>query len=147
MTSDSRKLLRDWVQAEEPDGQRLAVLLDELAGKPGDLGGLARYLAIKEREDKAQQAVLDRERWFRAFSWRLVGALFAFGILGLALFLALGGEEAFLASIFFFAGGASFYLVAQAMTTWSGRKDRKALAAIRARCRSELEALRQELGP
>lgn len=147
MNPETRRLLLRWLQKEEHEDCRLSALLVELTEKQGEVALLGRYLAIKEREEKARQAVLDRERWFRSFSWRLIGALFAFGILGLTLFLLWGGEEAFLASILFFAGGASFYLVVQSMATWRSRKDEKALARIRERCRRELEALRQEIGP
>lgn len=147
MTSaESRRLLLDWLKSEEPEGRRLAALLAELVEKGGDAAPLARFLAIKDKEEKALLALLERERWHRSFSWRMVTALFAFGVAGLAVFVAWGGEPAFLAAIFFFAGGTTFYLLAQAMATWSGRRDRRALASIRERCRQELEELRRELG-
>ena len=147
MNPETRRLLLRWLKKEEHEDSHLSALLAELGEKQREVAPLARYLAIKEREEKARRAVLDRARWFRSFSWRLIGALFTFGILGLALFLLWGGEEAFLASILFFAGGASFYLVVQSMATWRSRKDEKALAWIRERCRRELEALHQEIGP
>jgi predicted lysophospholipase L1 biosynthesis ABC-type transport system permease subunit len=146
MTPEQRRLLLDWLAAEEREGRRLSELLAELEQKHAELAPLARFLAIKETEETARRTVLQREQWFRSFSWRLVGALFTFGVLGLLLFLAWGGEEAFLASILFFAGGASFYLVVQAMASWSSYKDRKALAQVRERYRQELEELRRQLG-
>lgn len=146
MNPDDRRLLLDWLKAEEQEGYRLSTLLAELSEKRHDLTPLVRYLAIKETEERALAAVKERERWFRSFSWRLVGALFAFGAAGMLLFVFWGGEEAFLASLFFFAGGASFYLLVQAMATWRSRGDQKALGEIRERCRRDLEALRQELG-
>jgi len=147
MTSaESRRLLLDWLKSEEPEGRRLAALLTELAEKGGDAAPLARYLAIKEKEEKAMLALLERERWHRSFSWRMVTALFAFGVAGLVVFTAWGGEPAFRAALFFFAGGTTYYLLAQAMATWSGRRDRQALASIQERCQQELEELRRELG-
>jgi hypothetical protein len=145
MNFEIRGLILRWLQEEEGQEPRLSTLLNRLGKERKDLAPLARYLEIKEREETARRAVLDREHWFRSFSWRLVGALFAFGVLGLVLFLFWGGEEAFLASILFFAGGASFYLVVQAMASWRSHKDQRALARIRERCQIELEALRQEL--
>ena len=147
MTSaESRRLLLDWLKSEEPEGRRLAALLAELAEKGGDAAPLARYLAIKEKEEKALLALLGRERWHRSFSWRMVTALFAFGVAALVVFTALGGEPAFRAALFFFAGGTAYYLLAQAMAIWSGRRDQQALASIQDRCRQELEELRRELG-
>ena len=70
-------------------------------------------------------AVLDRERWFRSFSWKMITALFMFGVLGMMFFILWGGDQAFLASIFFIAGGASFYLLVQAMASWRSRHDQK----------------------
>lgn len=144
MTPDNRRLLLGWLKDEQTESRRLAEFLAELADHP-ELSALARFLAVKESEERARQAVLDREQWFRSFSWRMVVALFAFGILGLALFALWGGQAAFLASIFFIAGGASFYLVAQTMAIYRSHSDRKALEEIRARCRRELEDLRKEL--
>ncbi|MGH9805146.1 MAG: hypothetical protein ACRD4D_08225 [Candidatus Acidiferrales bacterium] len=147
MTSaESRRLLLDWLKSEEPEGRRLAALLAELAERGGDIAPLARYLAIKEKEEKALLALAERERWHRSFSWRMVTALFTFGIVSLVVFVTWGGEPAFLAAIFFFAGGTTYYLLAQAMASWSGRRDRGALASIRDRCRKELEELRREVG-
>ena len=147
MTSaESRRLLLEWLKAEEPEGRRLAALLAELAEKGAEVAPLARYLAIKEKEEKALLALLERERWHRSFSWRMVTALFAFGGVALVGFVAWGGEPAFQAALFFFAGGTTYYLLAQAMATWSSRRDRQALASIQERCRQELEELRRELG-
>lgn len=147
MTSaESRRLLLEWLKFEGPEGRRLAELLAELAEKGGDAAPLARFLAIKDKEEKALLALLERERWHRSFSWRMVTALFAFGLVALVVFVAWGGEPAFLSAIFFFAGGTTYYLLAQAMAVWSGRRDQRALARIRERCRQELEELRRELG-
>jgi len=147
MTSaESRRLLLDWLKSEEPEGRRLAALLAELVKKGGDLAPVGRYLAIKDKEEKAMLALLERERWHRSFSWRMVTALFAFGVLAFLGFVAWGGEPAFLSSIFFFAGGTTYYLLAQAMATWSSRRDRLALAGIQERCRGELEELRRDVG-
>ena len=147
MTSaESRRLLLDWLKSEEPEGRRLAQRLAELAAKGGEFAPLARYLVIKEKEEKALLALLERERWHRTFSWRMVTALFAFGGAALVGFVAWGGEPAFRAAIFFFFGGTSYYLLAQAMATWSSQRDRRALAKIREQCRAELEELRRELG-
>lgn len=145
-SAEGRRLLLDWLKSEEPEGRRLAALLAELAEKGGDAAPLARYLAIKDKEEKAMLALLERERWHRSFSWRMVTALFAFGVVAFMGFVAWGGEPAFLAAIFFVAGGTTYYLLAQAMATWSSRRDRQALAGIRERCRKELEELRRELG-
>lgn len=147
MTPDNRRLLRDWLKAEEHKGPRLPTLLEELGKKRPDLSPLARYLTIKETEERAYAAVLERARWFRSFSWKMVGALLAFGVAGMVFFLFWRGEQAFLASIFFFAGGASYYLLVQAMATRRSQRDQKALAKIREHCRRDLEALREELGP
>jgi hypothetical protein len=145
-SSETRRLLLDWLKSEGPEGRRLAVLLAELAEKGGDAAPLARFLAIKDNEEKALLALLERERWHRSFSWRMVTALFAFGAAAFAGFVAWGGEPAFMAAIFFFAGGTTYYLLAQAMATWSGRRDRRALAKVRERCCEELEELQRELG-
>lgn len=144
MNPADRRLLLELLDAEEREGRPLSSLLDQLAADK-DRAALARFLAIKEKEERARQAVLDHERWFRSFSWRLMGALFAFGVLGLGIFVAWGGEAAFSGALFFIAGGASFYLVAQAMTAWRGHKDRKALTIIRARCLQEMQELRGSL--
>lgn len=147
MTSaEGRRLLRDWLQSEGPEGERLAKRLAELAERGGDWAPLARYLAAKEKEEKALLAFGERERWHRTFSWRMVTALFAFGGAALVGFGAWGGQAAFRAAIFFVFGGTSYYLLAQAMATWSSRRDRRALEKIREECRAELEALRRELG-
>jgi hypothetical protein len=68
-----------------------------------------------------------------------------FGVLGMMFFILWGGDQAFLASIFFIAGGASFYLLVQAMASWRSRHDQKALTEIRERCQGELAALRKEI--
>ncbi len=145
MNPEDRRLLLAWLTPGETERPPLARLLDELAEKRVPLAPLARYLAIKQREETALAVLAERERWFRYFSWRMVGALFAFGVAGLAFFVAWGGEQAFLGAIFFLAGGASFYLITQAMATWRARQDQKARARIRQRCDQELEALRAEL--
>ncbi len=145
MNPDDRRLLLDWLAAEEGGARRLPDLLTELAERRKDLAPLARILALKETEDRARMAVLDRERWFRSFSWKMITALFMFGVLGMMFFILWGGDQAFLASIFFIAGGASFYLLVQAMASWRSRHDQKALTEIRERCRGELAALRKEI--
>jgi hypothetical protein len=147
MTPDNRRLLLDWLEAEERQGRPLSTLLQELREKRPELALLARYLAAKETEERAQVAVLERARWFRSFSWRMVVALFAFGVAGMVFFLFWRGEQAFLGSIFFFAGGASYYLLVQAMATRRSQRDQKALAEIRRRCQEDLHRLRRELGP
>ncbi|MEE9234955.1 MAG: hypothetical protein V3U28_05930 [Candidatus Acidoferrales bacterium] len=145
MNPDNRRLLLDWLKAEKGEAGRLAALLAELGERHPDLAPLAHYLTIKEREERALQALQERERWYRSFSWRLVRVLFAFGAASLLLFVLWGGEPAFLASIFFLAGGAGFYLLVQAMATLGSHRDHKALAEIQERCRGELNALRKEL--
>ena len=124
MNPEIRRLVLEWLSEEEREGQRLPVLLAEL---------------------KEKRAELDREAWFRGFSVKLVSSLFIFGFLALAAFAALGGEAAFRAAIFFFAGAASYYLVAQSLATWRSHRDQKKLRAIQERCRKELEELRKEL--
>lgn len=146
MNADNRRLLLDWLEAEEHHARPLLELLTELADKRQELASLARFLAIKQSEESARRAVLERERWFRSFSWRMVVALFAFGVAGMLAFVLWGGEQAFLSSIFFFAGGASFYLLVQAMATVRSRRDRRTLAEIQERSRRERAALRKELG-
>lgn len=147
MTSaERRRLLLDWLQSEEREGVRLAQRLAELAAKGDDVAPLARYLTIKDKEEKALLALAERERWHRTFSWRMVTALFAFGGVSLVGFVAWGGEAAFRAALFFFFGGTSYYLLAQAMATWSSQRDRRAMAKIREQCRAELKELRRELG-
>lgn len=146
MNPDLRRLLRSWLEAEEEDPRRLSALLEELAAKRPELAPLARLLALKEAEEKALLTLRERERWFRSFSWRMIGALFTFGIVGLLVFVWWGGEEAFLASIFFLAGGASFYMVLQAMATYRSHRDQEAMAEIQQRYRCEREALRKEWG-
>jgi len=145
MQPDTRRLLLDWLKEEEREGRRLPVLLAELKEKRAELAPLARYLAAKEAEERALRAELDREAWFRSFSVKLVSSLFIFGFLALAAFAALGGEAAFHAAIYFFAGAASYYLVAQSLATWRSHRDQKKLRAIQERCRKELEELRKEL--
>lgn len=146
MHPDTRRLLLDWLKEEEREGRRLPVLLAELKEKRAELAPLARYLAAKETEERALRAELDREGWFRSFSVKLISSLFIFGFLALAAFAALGGEAAFQAAIYFFAGAASYYLVAQSLATWRSHRDQKKLRAIQERCRKELEELRRELG-
>lgn len=146
MNPELRWLLRRWLETEEEDPQQLSALLEELGTKHPQLAPLARLLALKEAEEKALLALRERERWFRSFSWRMIGALFTFGIVGLLVFVWWGGEEAFLASIFFLAGGASFYLVLQAMATYHSHREQKARAEIQQRYRREREALRTEWG-
>ena len=145
MPPDNRKLLLEWLGEEEREGQRLAARLAELREKRSELAPLARYLAIKEAEERALRAELEREAWFRSFSLRLVTSLFVFGFLALAVFALVGGEGAFRAAIFFTAGAASYYLVAQALATWRGQRDQKKLRAIQERCQMELQELRREL--
>lgn len=145
MHPDNRKLLREWLREEEREGRRLPALLAELREKRIELAPLARYLAIKEAEERALRAELEREAWFRSFSLRLVTSLFVFGFLALAVFALLGGDGAFRGAIFFIAGAASYYLVAQALATWRGQRDQKKLQAIRERCQKELQELREEV--
>jgi hypothetical protein len=145
MHPDNRRLLREWLQEEQREGRRLPALLAELREKRIDWAPLARYLAIKETEERALRAELEREAWFRTFSLRLVTSLFVFGFLALAAFALAGGDEAFRGAIFFIAGAASYYLVAQALATWRGQRDRKKLQAIRQRCQKELQELREEV--
>jgi len=145
MHPEIRRLVLEWLSEEEREGRRLPVLLAELKEKRAELAPLARYLAAKEAEERALRAELDREAWFRGFSVKLVSSLFIFGFLALAAFAALGGEAAFRAAIFFFAGAASYYLVAQSLATWRSHRDQKKLRAIQERCRKELEELRKEL--
>jgi hypothetical protein len=145
MNPDIRKLLLEWLKREGSEGRRLPVLLAELKEKSAELAPLARYLAAKEAEERALRAELDREAWFRSFSVKLISSLFLFGFLALAGFYLWGGEAAFRAAIFFFAGAASYYLVAQAMATWRSQRDQKKLRAIQEKCRKELEELRREL--
>ncbi len=145
MDAGSRRLLLEWLKEEEREGRRLPALLAELQEKRIELAPLARYLAIKEAEERALRAELEREAWFRSFSLRLVTSLFVFGFLALAAFALAGGEGAFRAAIFFMAGAASYYLVAQALATWRGQRDQKKLRAIRERCQKELEELRREV--
>ncbi len=145
MQAENRRLLLEWLKQEEREGKRLPALLAELQEKRIELAPLARYLAIKEGEERALRAELEREAWFRSFSLRLVTSLFVFGFLGLAVFALIGGERAFRTAIFFVAGAASYYLVAQALATWRGQRDQKKLRAIRERCQKELEELRREV--
>ncbi len=146
MQAENRRLLLEWLKQEEREGKRLPALLAELQEKRIELAPLARYLAIKEVEERALRAELEREAWFRSFSLRLVTSLFVFGFLALAVFASIGGEGAFRTAIFFLAGAASYYLVAQALATWRGQRDRKKLQAIQERSRKELEELRREVG-
>jgi hypothetical protein len=145
MQPEIRRLLLDWLKEEEHEGRRLPVLLAELKEKRAELAPLARYLAAKESEERALRAELDREAWFRSFSVKLITSLFIFGFLALAAFATWGGEGAFRAAIFFFAGAAGYYLVAQALATWRSHRDQKRLRAIQEKCRNELEELRGEL--
>ncbi|MFQ5696115.1 MAG: hypothetical protein ACE5HB_09015 [Terriglobia bacterium] len=145
MKPQTLPLLRRWLE-EEGEGRRLSALLNELQEKHRELAPLARYLALREQQERASQAVLDRERWFRGFSWRLIQVLFVFGVMSLGIFLLWGGEEAFLGALFFVAGGATFYLVAQAMATYRSHRDQRALEKIREQFRQELDALREEVG-
>ena len=145
MDAENRRLLLDWLKAEEGEGRRLPALLAELREKRVEWAPLARYLTIKEAEERALRAELEREGWFRSFSLRLVTSLFVFGFLALGVFALIGGEGAFRAAIFFLAGAASYYLVAQALATWRGQRDRKKLQAIQERSRKELEDLRREV--
>ncbi|MCI0403880.1 MAG: hypothetical protein L0212_10205 [Acidobacteria bacterium] len=145
MRPDIRRLVLDWLKEEGREGRRLPVLLKELGEKRGELAPLARYLASKEAEERALRAELDREAWFRSFSVKLISSLFIFGFLALAAFATWGGEGAFQAALFFFAGAASYYLVAQALATWRSHRDQKKLRAIQERCRQELDELRKEL--
>jgi hypothetical protein len=145
MHPDNRKLLREWLREEEREGRGLAKRLAELREKSAEWAPLARYLAIKEAEERALRAELEREAWFRSFSLRLVTSLFVFGFLALAVFALVGGEGAFRAAIFFTAGAASYYLVAQALATWRGQRDQKKLQAIRKRCEKELQELREKV--
>ncbi|MFQ5695862.1 MAG: hypothetical protein ACE5HB_07730 [Terriglobia bacterium] len=146
MNPETRRLLLRWLEEEARDDRRLSDYLHELQEKHRELAPLARYLALREQEERASQAVLDRERWFRGFSWRLIQALFAFGVVSLGIFLLWGGEEAFMGALFFVAGGATFYLVAQAMATYRSHRDQKALTRIREQFRREVDALREEVG-
>ncbi|HXE76147.1 MAG TPA: hypothetical protein VNN18_11015 [Candidatus Xenobia bacterium] len=145
MASDNRKLLLAWLREEEREGRSLAKRLEELGGKSAELAPLARFLALKETEERALRAELDREAWFRSFSLRLVTSLFVFGFLALAAFAVAGGDSAFRGALFFIAGAASYYLVAQALATWRGQRDQKKLRTIRERCQKALQELRQEV--
>ncbi len=145
MPPDNRKLLREWLREDEREGRGLAKRLAELGEKSAEWAPLARYLAIKEAEERALRAELEREAWFRSFSLRLVTSLFVFGFLALAVFALAGGDGAFRGAIFFIAGAAGYYLVAQTLATWRGQRDQKKLQSIRERCRKELQELREEV--
>ena len=145
MHPDIRRLILEWLNEEEREGRRVPILLKELQEKRAELAPLARYLASKEAEERALRAELDREGWFRSFSVKLITSLFIFGFVALAGFYLWGGEAAFQAALYFFAGAASYYLVAQSMATWRSHRDQKKLRAIQEKCRGELEALRREL--
>lgn len=146
MNPAERRRLLKWLEAEERESQRLPDLLAQLAEEDKVLRPLARFLAIKDAEERARITVLDRARWYRSLSWRLTGYLFGIGAAGTFLFILWGGESAFMASIFFFLGCASFYLLAQATTTARSRRDQKALEKIHERSRQELADLRREIG-
>ncbi len=145
MRPESRRLLQSWLKQEEPSSRSLAELLPELEKDSADVAPLARFLAIKEREERARMALLLRAQWYRSFSWKMVGALFVFGGAALVVFWAGWKELAFPAAIFFFAGAAAYYLLIQAMATRRSQRDEKALREIQERCRRELAALRDTL--
>ncbi len=132
--------------AEEVDASpRMAEVLNALGEEPG-AAALAAFLRAKESEDRARMAFADRERWHRRLSWRLVRGVMLFGVASAVVFGLWGGERAFEASLFFVAGGAAFYFVAQAVVLWRVKGDALALRDVERRTAAEIDALRAQLG-
>lgn len=152
-----RALLAGLVADESSESPRLARVLAELGDQADEAGGadragasalaqLAAYLRTKEAQDRARMAFEDRQRWHRRLSWRLVRSVMLFGVLAVAVFALWGGEKGFEAAIFFVAGGATFYFMAQATLVWRLKGDERALADVERRCRGELDELAGALG-
>jgi len=136
------ELVRSLVDAERDGRRRLADVLDAL---DDEHASLARFLRIKEEEDRARVAHRDRTAWHRQLSWRLVRAVFFFGIVSGLLFVVLGDERAIEPAIWFIGGGATYYLFAQVVTLGRARADDRGLRAAEERARQNLDALAASL--
>lgn len=136
------ELVRSLIADERDDPRSLAAVLDRLGDESSPL---ASFLRIKEAEDRARVAHTDRSVWHRQLSWRLVRAVFLFGVASGALFVIFGDERTIEPAIWFIGGGAGFYLCAQIVTLGRARADDRGLRAARERARGELDALAAEL--
>ena len=141
------ELVRSLIAEERADGRqatrRLNDAIADLADTEHEL--LGRFLAIKEVEDRARVAYLDRTNWHRKLSWRLVRAVFFFGVLSGVMFVIFGNDATIEAAIWFIGGGAGYYLCAQIVTLGRARADERGLKVAEERARADLDALASSL--
>ena len=141
------ELVRNLVAEErDPDRKNARRLTDAIADlEDTEHALLGRFLAIKELEDRARVAYLDRTSWHRQLSWRLVRAVFFFGILSGVLFVIFGNDATIDAAIWFIGGGAGYYLCAQIVTLGRARVDERGLKAAEQRARTDFDELATSL--
>ena len=145
MNPDDRRLLREWLRREADKPGRLADALRELSEQRKDLEPHFRFLIVKAEEEQTRRALVDREKWHRSLSFRLISLLF--GITGVALigFVWWGKPEAFNAAVFFFFGCMAYYLAVQLLVSLRSLRAKKAWDAIHRKYMEDLDAIQKEI--